>query len=185
MKKIIIVIFVFLLVIGNMYTQQLGTQTPFQHTINAIPAIPIPLIGENIKFEFGGDNWIANLNEENFIAGSYKIEESAAGHVLTLSLTHVWSKLVDEVIYLSERAEIPLGSAENPLRKAARSARVAKWLPHKGSAIILEYHEGPPINISFLKMEKQEDNTQTRERTAKIRYPSHPLNCCHNIIGRR
>jgi len=58
MKKIIIFLCVFLIIISNIYGIQLGTSTPLQQSINAMPAIPVSLIGKNIKFDFGGDFWL-------------------------------------------------------------------------------------------------------------------------------
>jgi hypothetical protein len=179
MKKIILSVFVFILMIGNMYArgntdaQKLGSPTPLQQIINAMPAIPIPLIGKNMKFQFGGDKWIAKINEENFLAGDCIFEENGNGYILTLNTTNVWTGAVEEVIDLLEKAGVPLGPAAGPLRTAARlAASVAKWIPFKGSAIILEYHEGPPIDIFFVKVEKQEEGTQTEERKARDRSPN-------------
>ena len=174
MKKIVTSIFVFFLIIGNMYGHELDTPTPMQQIINAMPAVPIPLIGKNLKFDFGGNNWIAKVNGNNFLAGDCIFEETGNGYILTLKTTNVWSEAVEEVIDLLQKAGVPLGSAATPLRTAARAAAiVSKWIPLKGSAIILEYNEGPPVNISFVKMEKQEDDTQTsvhktRDRNSNI-----------------
>jgi hypothetical protein len=166
MKKIILVIIVFLLVIGNMYAQQLGTPTSMQQIINAIPAVPIPLVGKNLKFEFGGDNWIAKMDGQNIFAGLIEENES----ILTLKTTHVWTGAVEIVIDLLQKVGIPLGPAAAPLRTAARlAARVAGWIPFGGSSIILNYNAGTPIPLSFVGMERQESDRQTRERTPRER----------------
>jgi hypothetical protein len=183
-----------------MYSQQLGTPTPLQQNINAIPAIP--LFGKNIKFEFGGDSWIAKVNGNNFMAGDCKFDETSNGYILTLNTTNVWSGAVEEVIDLLQKTGVPLGPAVGPLRAAAKlAAIVAKWIPLKGSAIILEYNESSNIKMSFVKMEKVENETQTKERIAKepktkehiakegnenkkLRYPAYPANCCHNVLRR-
>jgi hypothetical protein len=193
MKKIIMSLTVFLLFIGNMDAQQLGAPTPLQQTMNAIPAIQIPLIGRSFKFEFGGNNWVAKVDGENFFAGI--IEEN--GNILTLKTTHVWTGAIEDVINILERAGIPLGPAATPLRTAARLAsRVAIWTPFRGSSIILDYNASNSIPLSFVSMERQETDNQTRERRTRntgtannvnnrVRYPTHPNNCCHNVIGRR
>jgi len=188
-----------------MYSQQLGTPTPLQQTINAIPAILIPLIGKSVKFEFGGNSWIAKVNGNNFLAGDCIIDETNNGYILTLKTTNVWSGAVEEVIDLLQKTGVPLGPAVGPLRAAAKlAAIVAKWIPLKGSAIILEYNETSNVKMSFVKMEKVENETQTKERTAKepktkehiakggndnenkkLRYPAYPANCCHNVLRRR
>jgi hypothetical protein len=132
---------------------QLGEPTVLQQGLNLLPAIPIA--GKNLKFEFGDDTWIAKVNGANFLAGNCLFEETGNGYIITLKTTNVWSGAVEEVIDLLQKAGVPLGPAAGPLRTAARlAARVAKWIPLKGSAIILEYNEGPPAKMSFVNMEK-------------------------------
>jgi len=144
-------------------TLQSGIPTLIQLAVNQLPAIPIA--GKNIKFELDTDTWIAKVNGNNFLSGDCLFQESDTGYILTLRTTNVWSGAVEEVIDLLQMVGVPLGPAAGPLRTAARlAASVAKWIPLKGSAIILEYIEGPPVNISFLRMEKQEEEKQTRER---------------------
>ena len=199
MKRVITVVLLFLSIIGGMYAQQLGTPTSLQQLFNSIPAIPI--IGKSVKFEFGGDIWIAKVNGENFLAGNCIFEETGNGHILKLNITNVWSGAVGEVIDLLERTGVPLCPAAGPLRTAARlAARIAKWIPLNGSTIVLDYNGS---RISYVNMEKQERDRQSRERTTReretgertvtanndanrrLRYPSHPPNCCHNVIRRR
>jgi hypothetical protein len=167
-----------------MYAQELGVPTPLQQIINAMPAIPIPLIGKNLKFDFGDDYWIAKVNENNFLAGNCIFEETGNGYILTLKTTNVWSGAVEEVIDLLQKAGVPLGPAAGPIRTAAKlSARIAKWIPLKGSAIILEYTEGPPVNISFIKMEKQEDDTRITDAIAESREIKTDHNPRLNTVG--
>jgi hypothetical protein len=132
---------------------QLGEPTLLQQALNLLPAIPI--MGKTLKFEFGGDIWIAKVNGNNFLAGDCIFEENGNGYILTLKTTNVWTGAVEEVIDLLQKAGVPLGPAATPLRTAAKLAtRLAKWVPIKGSAIILEYNEDTPAKISFVKMEK-------------------------------
>ena len=49
---------------------KLGSPTPFQSTLNVMPEIFID--GKSLKFEFGGNTWIAKVNGENYIAGTFK-----------------------------------------------------------------------------------------------------------------
>ncbi|MCL2762518.1 MAG: hypothetical protein FWD36_04840 [Treponema sp.] len=136
-------------------TPQLDTPTPFQQIINAMPAVPIPLIGKNFKFELGGNIWIAKVNGENFLAGNCTLEETGNGHILTLKTTHVWTGAVEEVIDLLQKAGIPLGPAARPLRTMAKlAARVANWIPLNISTIILAYNEDMPINLSLVRLAK-------------------------------
>ena len=135
-------------------TPQLGTPTPFQQTFNTMPAISIPLVGKSFKFELGGDNWIAKVNGENYLAGNCIMEETENGYIINLKTTHVWSGVVEDVIDLLQKAGIPLGPAAGPLRTAARLASiVANWIPLNVSSIILEYNNDNK-NISFVRMEK-------------------------------
>jgi len=67
-KILLFLIFMFCGVI-SVYSQnpQLGNQTLLQQLLNYLPAIPIA--GKNLKFQFGGDTWIATLNGKNFLTG--------------------------------------------------------------------------------------------------------------------
>jgi len=163
MKRITTVIFIFLSVITNIYAQELGTATPLQQGLNAIPAIPI--LGITIKFEFGGDTWVTKVNGENFLAGSALFEETDNGYTIKSGITHVWSGAVEHVVDLLQKAGVPLGPVAGPLRTAAKlAARFAKWLPLKGFVIVLNYSDG---RLSYVKMEKQEDDNQTREQVTR------------------
>jgi outer membrane murein-binding lipoprotein Lpp len=138
---------------GTPAVPQLSEATIIQQALNRLPAVPIA--GKNLKFEFGGDAWFAKVNGENFLAGKCIFENIDNGYNLTLQTTNVWTGAVEEVIDLLQKVGVPLGPAAGPLRTAARlAARFAKWIPLEASAIILKYVEGPPANISFVKMEK-------------------------------
>jgi len=131
---------------------RLGTPTPFQQTINMMPAVLIPLVGKSFKIELGGDTWIAKVNNENYMSGSCVIEEIGNKYIIKLKTTHVWSGVVEDVIDLLQKAGVPLGSAETPLKTAAKLAsKIAKWIPLKFSTINLDYSEN---RLSFVKIEK-------------------------------
>jgi len=131
---------------------QLGTPTPFQQTINMMPAILIPLVGKSLKFELGGDTWIAKVNGENFMAGSCIFEETGNGYILKLKTSHVWTGAIEEVIDLLEKAGVPLGPVAASLRTAARlAARIAKWIPLNLSTLILDYSGN---RLSFVRIER-------------------------------
>ena len=116
---------------------QLGEPSLFQFALNQLPAIPIA--GNNLKFEFGGDNWIAKVDGQNFMAGNCIIKETDNGYILTLTTTNVWTGAIEKVIDLLQRIGVPLGPAAGPLRATARIAgRFAKWIPLRGSNINLE-----------------------------------------------
>ncbi|WP_461256496.1 hypothetical protein [Treponema sp. R80B11-R83G3] len=125
---------------------QLGEPTIFQQGLNRLPTVPIG--GKNLKFEFGGDIWTAKVNGQNFLAGDCIIEENGNKFILTLKTTNVWSGAIEEVIDLFQKIGVPLGPAAGPLRTAAGlAAKVAKWIPFKGSSIILEYNEDQPASL--------------------------------------
>jgi len=128
---------------------QLGEPTVLQQGLNLLPAVPIA--GKNLKFEFGGDIWIAKVNGRNFLAGGCVFEENDNGYILTLNITNVWSGAVEDVIDLLQKIGVPLGPAAGPLRTAARvAAIIAKWLPLNGPPIILKYNEGPPASLRLV-----------------------------------
>jgi|GEM_PF-2060144 len=133
----------------------LGTPTPFQQIINAIPAITIPLVGQSFKFNLGGDIWIAKVNGENYLAGNCILEETSNGYIINLKVTHVWTGAIEGVIDFLEKAGIPLGPAAMPLRTAARLvARAANWIPLNMSTFILEYNETVPVRLTFNRIKR-------------------------------
>jgi hypothetical protein len=125
---------------------QLGEPTIIQQGLNRLPAVPIG--GKNLKFEFGGDTWMAKINGQNFLAGDCIFEKKGNGYLLSLKTTNIWSGGVDEVIDLFQKIGVPLGPAAGPLRTAARlTGKVAKWIPLKGASINLEYNEDSPTSL--------------------------------------
>ena len=131
-------------------TPQLGEPNLLQMALNKLPAVPIS--GKNLKFEFGGDVWIAKVNGQNFLAGACKYEKNISGYILSLTTTNVWSGAAEEVIDLLQNLGVPLGPAAKPLRTGAKlAAKLAKWLPLKGSSIVLEYNEDQPIALQLHK----------------------------------
>ena len=154
MKKIILILAFFVISISTVFSQArpasdaasgptLGEPTVIQQILNIMPAVTIA--GKSLKFDFGGDVWIAKVNGQNFLAGDCLIEEIDNGYTISLKINNVWSGAVEEVIDLLQKIGLPLGPAAGPLRTTARlAALIAKWLPFNGSTIVLEYNEGPP-----------------------------------------
>jgi hypothetical protein len=99
---------------------KLGEETPLQELLNDLPAIPIA--GKNVKFKFGGDNWISTVNGKEFLAGTAKFEGTEAAATLTLKQTHVYS----------DQQKPGIGGDVG-------------WIKTPGPDIILEYKKGPPI----------------------------------------
>jgi hypothetical protein len=70
----------------------LGQATLLQQALNLIPTIPIA--GNNLKFQFGGDVWIANNNNKPFMAGIATVYETAESTFLLLKQTHLQAPYV-------------------------------------------------------------------------------------------
>jgi len=65
----------------------LGPPNVFQLALNLLPAIPIA--GNNLKFEFGGDAWLATVNGRNLFTGYLTLKENDEGSIIiTLQQTH-------------------------------------------------------------------------------------------------
>jgi hypothetical protein len=148
--------------------QMLGAQTPLQIILNALPAIPIA--GNNLKFQFGGDNWMTTVNGENFSAGTIELEETDDGSILTLKQTHIWPGAVGKTAgKVANR--IPGGAAVGGALNAAGSiAGAAGAIEASGPVIVLQYKAGPPAKLSLLK-----NTTATNDPSDKQITGDHPL----------
>jgi hypothetical protein len=102
---------------------KLGSPTVLQKLLNVMPEVTVA--GKNLKFNFGGDTWIAKVDGKNFMAGTLKFEDNADGSVLTLKQTHLYS---------SEQ-------------KPGVGGDVG-WVNTPGPDIILEYKKGPPETLT-------------------------------------
>ena len=102
---------------------QLGQPTELQSDLNALPAVKIA--GKSLKFEFGGDAWIAKVDGKNFSAGTFTSIDDTNGSTLTLKQTHIYS---------SEKRP-GLGSDIG-------------WVETPGTDIVLVYKKGPPASLS-------------------------------------
>lgn len=99
-------------------TPRLGEPTLLQMNLNRLPAVPIA--GNNLKFEFGGDTWIARLNGRDFLAGTFSSQETDEGNILTLKQTHAYPP---------------------------RNIPGIRWVRTPGPEIVLEYKRGPPASL--------------------------------------
>jgi hypothetical protein len=79
----ILALFIALAISGCASGPVLGSPSPLQNILNDMPVIPIA--GNYLKFQFGGDTWIATNNGANFLAGTFKAEETYDGAILTLN----------------------------------------------------------------------------------------------------
>jgi len=110
----------------------LGQPTDRQQLMNALPAIPIA--GRQLKFQFGGDFWIATLNGRNFIAGGIATEEVDGGTVLRLKHTHTWPP-----------TDLP-------------NALLMRWIPTPGPQINLIYREEPRRSLRVYRPGEPDDD---------------------------
>jgi hypothetical protein len=117
-----LVLAVALIMTGCASGPKLGNPTPLQQALNLLPEIPVA--GKNVKFEFGGDNWISKVGGANFLAGTFESEDTADGSILTLVQTHIYS------------AEQKPGVGGD-----------IGWVKTPGPSIILEYKKGPPESL--------------------------------------
>ena len=145
--------------IGNVHSQelQIGSPTPLQIILNNMPAIPI--VGNTLKFDFGGDIWISKLNGQNFSAGSIEILDTDEGSILTLRQTHLWGGAVGSVGAAGEAVgrtagKIPgagrVATVGNIAGKTGQIAgNIAGWVENVGADIVLVYNPGPPARLSL------------------------------------
>jgi hypothetical protein len=65
-----------------------GVPVLLQQSLNSLPAIRIA--GNNLKFEFSGETWIAKVNGRNFLEGTVTSQDTDEGSTLTLKQTHTY-----------------------------------------------------------------------------------------------
>jgi hypothetical protein len=121
-------------------------QTSLLNTLNSLPAIKIA--GNNLKFQFGGDNWTALLNGESFSTGTIEVEDADGGSILTLKQTHIWPGAAGKKVG-KLASKVPGGAAVGGALNVAGS--LAGAVEMSGPVIVLEYKAGPPAKLSYLK----------------------------------
>jgi hypothetical protein len=132
-----LVLFIAFVIIGCASGPVLGSPTLLQSALNAMPAIP--LAGNNLKFQFGGDTWIATNNGANFLAGTFTAEETDDGAIITLIQTHIGPSGAGNV------AGGTVGAATGLVGTAA------KWVKASGPEIVLKYEKGPPATLTTVR----------------------------------
>jgi hypothetical protein len=65
-----------------------GISTVLVQALNTMPAVPIA--GNNLKFEFSVDSWIAKVSGRDFLAGTIMSQDINDGVNLTLKQTHTY-----------------------------------------------------------------------------------------------
>lgn len=111
------------LITGCSSGPKLGEETPLQSLLNQLPAVPVA--GKTLKFEFGGDTWIAKLDGQDYLAGTFTSEDNDEGSVLTLNQTHLYSTE----------------------QKPGIGGDIG-WVKTPGPEIALDYKKGPPESLS-------------------------------------
>ena len=72
-------------------TPRLGQPTLLQQQLNRLPAVTVA--GQTLKFDFGGEVWMAKLNGQNLLAGTIETHETNTGSILQLKQTHTYVKI--------------------------------------------------------------------------------------------
>ena len=126
-----------------------GVATPLQIILNALPAIPIA--GNSLKFQFGGDRWTATVNGQNFSAGTIESEDTDSGSLLTLKQTHIWPGAVGKTAGRIANRIPGASAAGGALNTAGNIAGAVGPIEASGPVIVLEYKAGPPARLSFLR----------------------------------
>jgi len=133
----VLVLFIAFVIVGCAGGPKLGSPTPLQSALNGLPAIPIA--GNNLKFQFGGDTWIATNNGANFLAGTLKAEETDDGAVLTLKQTHVGPSGAGNI------------AGGNVGAISGLAGKAVEWVKVSGPEIVLVYKNGPPPTLTTQK----------------------------------
>jgi hypothetical protein len=144
-------------VVGCASGPKLGSPTPFQETLNAMPEISID--EKNLKFEFGGNTWIAKVDGKNYLAGTFVVEDTIEGSTLTLKQKYAWRVAstgeralgaVDSVLGFGLAATLGTGNsyAQTEANKK-KNMDEENWKDTSGPNIILVYKSGPPETLSL------------------------------------
>jgi hypothetical protein len=161
---------------------QTALQTSLQNTLNGLPAIKIA--GNNLQFQFGGENWTALLNGENFSTGTIEVEDTDGGAILTLRQTHIWpgavagkakGKLAGKLT-----SKVPGGAAVGGAALDAAGKAVGA-VEASGPAMVLEYKAGPPAKLAYLRSTTAQATSQTASVQTSASTPENP----DSISGKR
>jgi len=146
---------------------QSGESTLLQQVFNQMPAIPIA--GNNLKFEFRGDAWIARVNGENFSAGTIEFNTTDEGGILTLRQTHIWPGAVGKTAGRVANVIPGGGAVGGALNTAGNVAGAVGPVEMAGTVIVLEYKAGPPASLKFLSSSQNDTASNQTEKSANVR----------------
>jgi len=156
-KKLLLGVLVMVLVFGMTVVgcasgPKLDSPTPFQYTLNNMPEISID--GKNLKFEFGGNAWIAKVDGKNYLAGTFKSEDTSEGSILTLKQKYAWrvASTGERVLGAVDSAlgfglAVVFGTGNLYAKSEANKKKYMdeeNWKDTSGPDIILVYKSGPP-----------------------------------------
>jgi len=160
---------------SNIPDPAIGTPNLIQQALNLLPAIPIA--GNNLKFQFGGDTWIATVNGENFFAGTIEITYTNDGSILTLKQTHIWPGAVVKATGNVANV-IPGGAAVGRvLNTAGKIAQTDGPVKASDLKIVLDYRKGPPSSLRLVSTSSnQKDSSSKRQDDFSARAIMTPIN---------
>ena len=156
-------------------TPQLKQPTALQNILNVLPAIPIA--GNNLKFEFGGESWVARVNGENFSAGNIEFEETAEGGILTLRQTHIWPGAVGKTAG-RVASMVPGGGAVGGVLNTAGNVAGTLGPIEASGTIVIEYKAGPPASLRLVSSSGSSspaDIPETKAANARNNWMSYEL----------
>ncbi|MCL2277303.1 MAG: porin family protein [Treponema sp.] len=105
---------------------KLGQPTLLQIALNKLPSIP--MAGNNLDFEFGGDAWVARVGGRNFLTGTLVTQDIGESTFLLLKQTHIFPPASAPSV-----PGVSLG-----------------WISTPGPEIIMEYKAGPPVSFRLV-----------------------------------
>jgi len=141
---------------------QSGAPSSLQQILNGMPAVSVA--GNNLKFEFIGETWIARVNGENFSRGTIEFEATSEGGVLTLKQTHIWPGAAGKTAGRVANIIPGGGAAGSALNTAGNIAGAAGEVEMTGPVILLEYKAGPPAS---LKLVSSSNNNEAKARAPR------------------
>jgi len=175
-KVVSIIVFFALVLFPNLlHAQELDLATSTQNTLNTLPAILIN--GKLLKFEFGGNKWLAKVDGVNYLAGIIESENNISNNSgdLILKQTHTWEVILEATAQVtgkvagaaagraagSAASKIPgvggiagratekvVGGAVEKATEDGIKTATGRWVEATGTNIVLVYNVGPPATLS-------------------------------------
>ena len=143
-------------------TPQLSQPSALQTILNVLPAIPVA--GNILKFEFGGESWVTRVNGENFSAGTLVFEETEEGGILTLTQTHIWPGAVGRTAGRVANV-IPGGAAAGNVLNTAGTVAGAVGPIEAFGTIVLEYKAGPPASLKLVSVQSGDPESENAKNS--------------------